>query len=202
VWAAEREKIMQTILNFVRYDAENAAAENRCPAFFEQTFGGDSAVDLGAVRVRGKIDRIDLLFNEAGELGRIRVLDYKGSSRVRSRREDYIDEIRRNLDCQLPVYALAAQQLLLGESNTPRAHAMTEAGYLFYQREYRDLGRTLNKSLLALDEAGLMDGFFHTLQENVCRLKEGDFAVDPLIETYNDYQSVCRVVAVDRESLQ
>jgi ATP-dependent helicase/DNAse subunit B len=39
------------------------------------------------------------------------------------------------------------------------------------------------------------------LAENIRRLKAGDFAVDPLIESYNDYQSVCRVEAVAREEL-
>jgi hypothetical protein len=199
VWAAEREKILEMVLNLVRYDAEKAASENRYPALYEQAFGGDSAVDLGAVRVRGKIDRIDLIFNADGGLEKIRVLDYKGSGRTRRRREDYMDEIRRNLDCQLPVYALAAQQLLLGENNTPRANALTEAGYLFYQRDFKSVQPALNKSLIAMEEAGLIDGFLATLRDNVQRLKNGDFAVDPLVAGYNDYRSVCRTEAVSPE---
>ena len=202
VWAAEQEKVMTMVLNFVRHDVASCAAENRFPALFELKFGGESAVDLGEVKLQGVIDRVDLVFAETGALKTVRVLDYKGSSRVRSKREEYVDEIRRNLDCQLPVYSFAAQQHFFGECNTPAANAMTEAGYLFYQREFKEIARTLKKGLISLDEPELVDGFLSTLFENMARLKAGDFAVDPLVETYNDYQSLCRTVAVQREELE
>ncbi|MEN8254667.1 MAG: PD-(D/E)XK nuclease family protein, partial [Verrucomicrobiota bacterium] len=201
IWAAEREKVLEQVLNFVRYDVETCAAENRFPALFELEFGGETSVDLGEVRLKGKIDRIDLIFAETGELERLRVLDYKGTSRVRSKTEEYIDEILRNLDCQLPVYAFAAQQRFLGEFNTPEANAATEAGYLFYQREFKEIGKTLKKSLLPMDESGMVAGFLDTLAENIRRLKTGDFAVDPLVATYNDYQSICRTEAVGLDDL-
>ena len=201
VWAAEQEKVMEQVLNFVRYDAETCAAENRFPALFELKFGSDSAVDLDVVRLHGVIDRIDLVFTETGDLEKLRVLDYKGSSRSRSKREEYIDEIHRNLDCQLPIYAFAAQQYFLGGFNTPLANGATEAGYLFYQRDFKEIGKTLKKSLVPMDEPGMVDGFLGTLRENIRLLKAGDFAVDPLVETYNDYQSVCRTEAVEREAL-
>jgi len=202
VWAAEQEKVLAMVCNFIRYDVETCAAENRFPALFELKFGGDSAVDLDMVRLHGVIDRIDLVFAETGELERVRVLDYKGASRARSKTEDYMDEIRRNLDCQLPVYAFAAQQRFFGESNTPSANAATEAGYLFYQRDFKEIGKTLKKSLIPMDEPGMVDGFLGTLRENIQRLKDGDFAVDPLIESYNDHQSVCRTEAVARDELE
>ncbi len=196
VWAAEQEKVMEQVLNFVRYDVATCETKNRFPALFELKFGGDTAVDLGEVRLRGSIDRIDLLFAETGELSKIRVLDYKGPSRVRSKTEDYQDEIRRNLDCQLPIYAFAAQECFLGESNTPAANAMVEAGYLFYQRDVKEIGKTLKKSLVCMDEPGLIEGFLETLRNNIERLKNGDFAVDPLIESYKDWQSICRVESI------
>ncbi|MCK5675559.1 MAG: PD-(D/E)XK nuclease family protein, partial [Verrucomicrobia bacterium] len=201
VWAAEQEKVMEQVLNFVRYDAETCAAENRFPALFELKFGSDSAVDLDVVRLHGVIDRIDLVFTETGDLEKLRVLDYKGPSRSRSKREEYIDEIHRNLDCQLPIYAFAAQQYFLGGFNTPLANGATEAGYLFYQRDFKEIGKTLKKSLVPMDEPGMVGGFLGTLRGNIQRLKAGDFAVDPLVETYNDYQSVCRTEAVEREAL-
>jgi len=201
VWAAERQKIMEMVLNFVRFDVETCAVENRFPALFELKFGGATAVDLDVVRSHGIIDRVDLIFVESGDLKKVRVLDYKGSSRVRSKRDDYLDDIRRNLDCQLPVYALAAQQHFFGESHSENTNARTEAGYLFYQRDFKDVGRTLKKSLLPMDEPGLLDGFLDTLFKNIRRLKAGDFAVDPLVAAYNDYQSVCRTEAVERDDL-
>jgi hypothetical protein len=202
VWAAEREKILQMVLNFVRYDIETCAAENRFPALFELTFGGETAVDLGEVKLHGIIDRIDLVFEETGLLKKVRVLDYKGSSRSRNRPEDYRDEIIRNLDCQLPTYAFAAQQFFLGAFNTVRANALTEAGYLFYERDVSKIGSALKKSLVPMDEIGLVDGFLRTLFENIQRLKDGDFAVDPLIAGYTDHMSVCRTEAVAREDIE
>ncbi len=202
VWAAEREKMLEMVLNFVRHDVETCADENRFPALFELKFGGASAVDLGEVKLKGVIDRVDLLFADTGELKKVRVLDYKGASRARAKKEDYIDEIRRNLDCQLPVYAFAAQQFFFDAFNTPEINAGTEAGYLFYERDISKVGRTSAKSLIPLDEPALVDEFFGALFENISRLKAGDFAVDPLIASYNDYQSVCRSEAVAREDLE
>ncbi len=202
VWAAEREKILEMVLNFVRYDVETCATENRFPALFELVFGNATIHGLTPVGVRGKIDRVDLVFSGTGTLERVRVLDYKGPSRARGKMEDYVDEIVRNLDCQLPVYAFAAQQYFMGESNTPVANAMTEAGYLFYQRDFKQIARTLKKCLIPMDEPGMVEDFLETLSENIRRLKAGDFAVDPLVAAYNDYQSVCRTEAVAREELE
>ncbi len=201
VWAAEKEKILEMVLNFVRYDVETCAAENRFPAQFEMEFSDIKIHELDPRSVHGKMDRVDLVFKETGELKRVRVLDYKGPSRVRSKTEDYLDEIRRNLDCQLPIYAFAAQEYFLGASNTSVANAMTEAGYLFYQRDFKEIGKTLKKSLIPMDEPGLLEEFLNTLGENIRRLQTGDFAVDPLVAAYKDYQSVCRTEAVAREEL-
>lgn len=201
VWAAEREKVMEQVLNFVRHDAKTCADENRFPALFELSFGGDSAVELGDLRLKGIIDRIDLIFAGSGELEKVRVLDYKGSSRSRSRKEDYLDEIRRNLDCQLPVYALAAQRHFFGESNTEMVNGKTEAGYLMYERDSSKMGRAIKKSLVPMDEPGLLNDFSETVFKNIVLLKEGDFSIDPLIASYNNHESICRAVAIERGDL-
>jgi len=205
IWAAEREKVLQQLLNFVRHDARTCADERRYPALFEYKFGGETAVEISdgseAVRMHGIIDRVDLIFSEAGDLERVRVLDYKGSSRARNKAEDYHDEIRRNLDCQLPVYAFAAQQRFFGECNTASVNAQTEAGYLFYERDPSRIAGTLKKSLVPMSEPELLSGFLDTLFKNIHLLKEGDFSVDPLIASYNDYESICRTTSVDREDL-
>ena len=201
VWAAERSKVLEMVLNFVRYDAATCAAEKRYPAFFEMAFGGETAVDLGLVKLGGKVDRVDLVFADTGELKKLRVLDYKGPSRSRSKTEDYVEEIIRNLDCQLPVYAFAAQQHFFGTFNHEELNAMTEAGYLFYEREFSKLGRALSKSLIPMNQAGMIEGFLATLSRNIQCLENGDFAVDPLLESFNDYQSICRTEAVAADDL-
>jgi hypothetical protein len=201
IWAADRRKVLEQVLNVVRHDAATCTSENRYPALFETRFGGDTAVDLGGVRLKGVIDRVDLVFSAGGELEKIRVLDYKGSSRARGKAEEYIDDIRRNLDCQLPVYAFAAQQFFFGEFNTPAANTKTETGYHIYQRKPDDVAKSLKKSLIPMDVEGMVEVFLETLFANLRRLKDGDFAVDPLIEAYNDYSSVCRTEAVGRDDL-
>jgi hypothetical protein len=202
VWAAEREKILEMVLNIVRHDVATCATENRFPALFEQTFGGDTAVDLGEVRLKGVIDRVDMVFAETGLLKKLRVLDYKGSSRARSKKEEYVEEVCRNLDCQLPAYAFAAQHFFFDAFNTAELNALTETGYQIYQREPGQVGRSLAKSLIPMDHPGMVEGFLATLGNNLRRLKDGDFAVDPLIETYNDFVSVCRTEVVDRAELE
>ena len=202
IWAAERRKIMEMVLNFIRHDAECCEKENRFPALFERKFGGDAAVDLGGVRLKGVIDRVDLLFAETGELKKLRVLDYKGPSRSRNNQKEYIDEILWNLDCQLPIYAFAAQHYFFDAFNVDFINAMTETGYLFYERDCSKIEKSLKKSLIPLDEPGLVEGFLETLFSNIQRLKFADFAVDPLIATYTDYTSVCRTEAVDRNDLE
>ncbi|NLX26787.1 MAG: hypothetical protein GXY61_12670, partial [Lentisphaerae bacterium] len=81
------------------------------------------------------------------------------------------------------------------------ANAMTEAGYLFYERRLSDVSTKSRKSLIALDEPDLLEGFVGTLIENIRRLKECDFAVDPLIASYTDYVSICRTTPVTLDEL-
>jgi hypothetical protein len=202
VWAAERVKVLEQILNIIRADAQRCEEEGRFPALFELRFGDETAVDLGLLRLKGTIDRIDLLFSDSGQLERVRVLDYKGASRARSSRDDYLDEIRSNLDCQLPVYAMAAQQVFFGAFNSNNVNAMTEAGYLFYDRALADVLKKSARSLIPMDESGLVDGFLETLSRNITLLKEGDFAVDPLIAAYTDYESICRTAPVTLDELE
>ncbi|MDH3982196.1 MAG: hypothetical protein OES84_04765, partial [Kiritimatiellaceae bacterium] len=130
------------------------------------------------------------------------VLDYKGPSRSRNNQKEYIDEILWNLDCQLPIYAFAAQHYFFDAFNVDFINAMTETGYLFYERDCSKIEKSLKKSLIPLDEPGLVEGFLETLFSNIQRLKFADFAVDPLIATYTDYTSVCRTEAVDRNDLE
>jgi len=202
VWAAEKQKLLVEVENVLRHDVENAWEENRFPALFELPFGikHKLPVELSGIFLKGRIDRVDLVF-EGDELMTVRVLDYKGSSRARSKTEEYVDEVRRNLDCQLPIYAFAAQQFFFGESNTEPLNAMTEAGYIFRERDFKEFGRKQGRSLIPLDEEGMLKAFEETLKENLRRLRDTDFAVDPLIESYNDWQSIFRVQAIKREDL-
>jgi ATP-dependent helicase/DNAse subunit B len=166
---------------------------------FEHSF---DAFDLrGMVKVRGSVDRVDLIFEETGMLKTVRVLDYKGPIRALSKREKYETEIRLNLNCQLPIYAFVAQAHWFGEYDSPEVNEKTEMGYLFYDADYAEVAKKQKKSLINLGEMEGLEQFWDTLQENLEELKAANFPVDPLISSYNDYQSVCRVEAIDAEDL-
>jgi len=203
VWAADKQKLLVEVENVLRFDVENATAENRFPALFELKFGKkqDCPLELCGIFLKGRIDRVDMIFKD-DTLCSVRVLDYKGSSLARSKKEEYVDEVRLNLDCQLPVYAFAAQKMLFGEFDTEPLNAMTEAGYVFRERDYEEFKKKLGRSCIPLNKEGMLEGFKETLAENLRRLREGDFAVDPLVKSYTDWQSVCRVLSVAREDME
>jgi RecB family exonuclease len=193
IWSTEQEKILVQVLNQVQLDIETCEAETRFPAYFEYTF---SHLDLqGIIEARGTVDRIDLIFNPDNELEKIRVLDYKGISAAKNRAE-YIQDIHRMLDAQLPIYALAAQKLFFGETHTDFANARTEAGYLFYDRDFEMVKRKVKSSLVQMDEPLLFETFFKTLSENIQRIKTGNFPTDPLIASYTDYSAICRTTPI------
>ncbi len=97
---------------------------------------------------------------------------------------------------------MAAQQHFFGESNTETVNKITEAGYLMYERDPSKIGNAIRKSLVPMDEPGLLDEFLETLFQNIRMLKDGDFSADPLIASYRDYESICRTTAVEREELE
>ncbi len=91
------------------------------PSYFEVSFGRkvndeiddfistEEALNIEGVRLRGKIDRVDL--DES--LNGITVVDYKlGSNKIR------INELYRGIQLQLPVYLLAIQKLIASHTNT------------------------------------------------------------------------------------
>jgi len=97
--------------------------------FFEQRFEVDAPREVhgnadiataatsqsGSIqcRIRGSIDRLDLVFERpTGRLAAVRVVDYKSASFVGRHRKTLRLEICTALDSQLPAYALAAGELL------------------------------------------------------------------------------------------
>ena len=191
-------------------DAEFAAAEKRYPALFELRFGrqwGDEEPDCpalvlqaadGPAAFHGQIDRVDLVFDESGVLSKLVVIDYKGTGRGGLKEEEYAEEIAQNLNCQLPIYALAAQQFFFGRHNDTRLNEMTEAVYHIQDRNFDNMRRQFQNRRIHLNftpEDGLpmMESFVARLAGNLSKIKESDFSVDPLDCTYCDFQHICRV---------
>ena len=201
VWETEKRKLLQVIENFVRMDIETAQAENRYPALFEMKFDSkhDFPVTLKRgeeeVRLKGKIDRIDLIFNKDGELDRLLVVDYKSKSRgvPVSQLEK---EIGLNLDCQIPLYTFAAQQKFFGAHNTPELNEKTLAVYHLQDRNLGKMQKHFNSRRLSMNPE-LTEAFLEQLFSNIRKLRAGDLATEPLIAGYEDYSHICRTVAID-----
>jgi RecB family exonuclease len=205
IWETEKRKLRQMIENFVRMDIETAQAENRYPALFELKF--DAKHDLPValkrgdeeVRLKGKIDRIDLIFDSNGELERLLVVDYKSKSRgvPVSQLEK---EIGLNLDCQIPLYTFAAQEKFFGAHNTPELNGKTQAVYHLQERDLNEMTKHFTKKRITMTPE-LTEAFLETLFSNVRKLRTGDLATEPLIAHYEDYSHICRTTAIDPKEL-
>jgi RecB family exonuclease len=227
VWETEKRKLHQVIENFIRMDMETTQAENRYPALFEMKFDEkhdlpltlhyaqgsvrESCIKEAAiprtdpirfeegVRLKGKIDRIDLIFETNGELARLLVVDYKSKSRgvPMSQLEK---EIELNLDCQLALYTFAAQEKFFGAHNTPELNVKAQAVYHLQERDLKKMTNHFEKKRLTMNPE-LTEKFLETLFSNVRKLRAGDLSTEPLIAGYEDYSHICRTRGIDPKEL-
>jgi ATP-dependent helicase/DNAse subunit B len=110
--------------------AEQTRSAESLPSWFEVSFGGktgknadprlsqDAPVEVGSLRLRGKVDRVELADDFFS------IVDYK-TGEVRAR----LDDIRRGVSLQLPLYMLAMQSIL---ARTLKRDLRPAAG-LYYQ---------------------------------------------------------------------
>ncbi|MBM4152131.1 MAG: PD-(D/E)XK nuclease family protein [Kiritimatiellaceae bacterium] len=205
VWQIEKQKILKIIENFIQMDLDTAHLENRYPALFELKF--DARHDLPVrltrdgeeIQLKGKVDRIDLIFNSDGTLASMLVIDYKSPSRGVS--IDTLEkEIALNLDCQLPLYTFVAQERFFGAHNTPELNAITAAVYHVQERDLTKMTNQFKKRRLTM-HSPLVDSFLDTLFSNVRKLREGDLATEPLIAHFEEYSHICRTSAIDPKEL-
>jgi ATP-dependent helicase/DNAse subunit B len=186
-------------------DIETAQAANRYPALFEMKF--DAKHDLPValkrgeeeVRLKGKIDRIDLIFDSNGGLERLLVVDYKSRSRNDSM-DNLGKKVALNLDCQIPLYTFAAQEKFFGAHNTPELNGKTQAVYHLQERDLKKMTNHFEKKRLTMTPE-LTEAFLETLFSNVRKLRAGDLATEPLIAGYDDYSHICRTVAIDPKEI-
>jgi len=191
------------------------------PALFEFVFS-DYADNAGApslalhhparddegpfLKVHGKIDRVDLLFDAADRrLCGVRIIDYKSLSRASTTRNKLMTRVASNEECQLPIYGLAALAHLfpevLPESNT-EWHGRTFVQFYGYGTSREKVRKTAARNYLVLgpkaDEGTgttvpLLDTFLERLRANVERLCRGDLAPEPLTCDYCPHAGVCRI---------
>ncbi len=108
LWQTEQQQLLLALENTVRRLAEEDAGAGWRPLAYEQSFGRNGAAPLAihtgsrTLLLHGVIDRID-----RDAAGRLRIIDYKtGSGHLA--KQDLILGYR----LQLPLYALAAQEVL------------------------------------------------------------------------------------------
>ena len=115
VWEIKKEIIRQELTAFVARE-QRRLAEGWTPVGFEKEFNGVAVAP--PVRLRGKIDRID----RSEDSQRACVLDYKTGKLPAGLKND---SLAAGEALQLPLYLLAAEQLLPGVT-------VEEAAYLYF----------------------------------------------------------------------
>lgn len=186
-WQYEKKEISFRLKRFFVKEKERANKSNGefVPTYFEKGFGfkdGDSAPALvlrsngGEIRMHGRVDRIDVARD-----GRVKVIDYKSGSAAISKRETVAG---RNM--QLPVYAMAVQQAILGNANVQVKSGQflsfssgDQTGMLDFQDGEDYIGLTQNY-----------------IGEFVGAIKNGDFSVSPSSPDsckHCDHKQLCRI---------
>jgi len=171
VWEIKKQVVVEELSAFVERDRATAAGWQ--PAKFEEEFNGIAVAP--PIRLRGKIDRIDL--HDDGS--RARVLDYKTGKQPRGVRDD---SLAGGEALQLPLYILAAQQLL------PKA-TVESASYLYFT--LRGGYRTVIFSRSALDEQRA--ALTHLLDTAATMIRSGVFAQHATVEGCRrcDFRPIC-----------
>jgi ATP-dependent helicase/DNAse subunit B len=171
VWEIKKQIIVEELSAFIERD--RAASVGWQPAKFEEEFHGIAVAP--PVRLRGKIDRLDLSDDNA----RARVLDYKTGKQPRDVRND---SLAGGEALQLPLYILAAQQVL------PKV-AVESASYLYFT--LRGGYRTITFTRGTLDNRRAeLTGLLETASEMIRR---GIFAQYATVEGCRncDFRPIC-----------
>ena len=160
----------------------------------------DPANPARQIRVHGKVDRLDLLFDDDGALRAVVVIDYKGRSKASLKPAELAEAIAAARNCQLPVYGLAAAERF--GSGVP---ILTQ--YLTYYGNTEEILKLSRANWMALDGApvpvealaalcgtapDLLQAFRTALFAAVDRLERGEFVVHSEECEYCGYRGCCR----------
>lgn len=207
----EREKILGVAGNrknsilFKFLEEERRSKNGFVPEYFEKTFGkfyktsGDDSPDVyvSDVKVRGKIDRIDIDKSK----NYFKVIDYKlGGNKPRK------SDIETGISLQLPLYVYASKKLIESELNNECLPAAAVIYSLKLNKSefgekniYLSNAKNLSEvELIKLNEEliKICDEF---IPEYVNRISEGKFHLSQLEDRENkvcrfcDFKSICRI---------
>lgn len=154
------------------------------PKHLEYGFGDETPfaveIDGETVRIQGWVDRVDLV--AIGQEQTFRVIDYKSGNPPSGK------EVTDGWMVQLPLYAMAVEQLLFGGGD---GFAPPEMGYWGLKEAGYKTIEFKNTTWEEVKEATLKR-VFETLQ----RLRSGEFVIAPRkdhCEKYCEYRNVCRI---------
>jgi ATP-dependent helicase/nuclease subunit B len=190
-----------SILNkFIEYECENNVDLN--PAYFEVRFGTmkdeDSDTKLSSsaplkidnIQLRGKIDRIDI----SQSSNSFDVVDYKLSGQ-----KPTFKELKEGISLQLPVYLLAAAELLRKKYKkefNPNAMIIFSLKYSLEKFGKQKVVST-DKEITTMDK--LIESTISHIKKYIQQISEGQFFISPheerekLVCKYCGFSSVCRV---------
>ncbi len=155
------------------------------------------------VAVRGKVDRVDLIFAD-DRLAAIAVIDYKGSSKAGLTSTKLAKEITAGLDCQLPIYGLAARQYFgeevpvimqyLAYSSTKKK-LMADAKNHWIDLEKEPLTDAQWEELCDDPKADLTEQMRRAIFTALDRIEAGEFLIDPAnCSKYCSFKNLCRYI--------
>ena len=213
----EKERILgiegknknSVLYKFLLYERENK--DGFTPAFFETGFGnfGNNnnketllkKLKIGEIKIRGKIDRIDI--NE--DQDKFKVVDYKLSGNTPS-----ISNLQKGIALQIPLYLYAAKELIkaqLKKDTTPLSGEI-------YSLKYRDKDfgkeivkpvnkRNINENQLIEENEKLINDCVKNVEKYVQQITEGKFNLSTLSNRENEickycgFKSVCRIQEIN-----
>ncbi len=183
VWAISREETRRDLHLLLQFEVSTVQAEGGLPAHFEMSFGMGDGTRLeigegaGAVRLRGRIDRVDLLPADGGP-PRFAVYDYKlsgGGGRT--------TDIEQGAEFQLPIYARAVRELVL---QNPSAEIASWA-YYRTKRPPELSGKPSKGRADELIEIACAHALAHA-----AAIRSGHFTPEPRDCRYCDFRGICR----------
>ncbi|MGC8639054.1 MAG: PD-(D/E)XK nuclease family protein [Isosphaeraceae bacterium] len=192
LWEIERERLIRTIYQYLEQRKayhEEGGVKFR-PYKLELDFGSDGAehpvlvIGQGerTIRLRGRIDRIDVADTPEGP--RFRVIDYKSGAAPST------TDVKHGEMLQLPLYAMAVEQLLFQEGSA----MLADLGYWSLKK---DGYKSISFASWDDDQKALIEHVLALVDD----LRRGVFVVQSRTmncESYCEYRNVCQIGQVRR----
>lgn len=204
----EGKKENSVLYKFLLYERENK--DGFTPTFFETGFGnfGNSnnkesmlkEIKIGKIRIRGKIDRIDL--NE--DQNKFKVVDYKLSGK-----KPTSTNLQNGIALQIPLYLYAAKELIkaqLEKDSVPVAGEIYSLKYKneeFGKKKVKPVIKKLDEDKLIEENEKLIEDCVINVEGYVRQITEGKFNLSTLSNRENEickycgFKSVCRIQEIN-----